>query len=132
MKSQNVSPIITGIFIAALVMGCIFTSALPGYLERLIDRRANEKAQVVQAQADAALKYAAVRQMDVATDALQRDVNAANVLPYVIIIVLLAVLAAVLIVLYNQRRINAARHRELVTLLRQATGVQSQHLRELA
>ena len=132
MKNKSISPVFTGLIIGALVLACIAMSALPNYFAGLIERLANEKAQTIQAQADAALKYAAVRQMDVATDALQRDVVAANAWPYAMIGALVLALVVALIVNHNEKRIAEKRHRELVDLLREATGVQSQRLRELA
>ena len=124
--------IVTGLIIAALMLACLLLSALPRWADALIEKRANDKAQTIQAQADAAIKYAAVRQMDVATQALENDVKTANAIPYAVIGALALALVIVCIIAYNEKRIAERRHRELVDLLRQASGVQSRHFQAVA
>ena len=124
--------IVTGLIIAALMLACLLLSALPGWADALIEKRANDKAQTIQAQADAAIKYASVRQMDMATQALENDVKTANAIPYAVIVALALALVIVCIIAYNEKRIAEKRHAELVDLLRQATGVQSQHFQAVA
>ena len=124
--------VITGLIIAALTVSCLLLSALPGWADALIEKRADDKAQVINAEADAAIKYASVRQMDVATKALENDVKTASAIPYAAIGALALALVVVCIIAYNEKRIAERRHRELVDLLRQATGLQSQHLQAVA
>jgi len=124
--------IATGLIIAVLTVSCLVVTALPRWADALIEKRANEKAQVINAEADAAIKYAAVRQMDVATQALENDVNAARAWPYIVIVTLALALGIACIIAYNERRIAERRHAELVQMLRQATGVQSRHWQAVA
>ena len=71
-----------------------------------INALVEQRAEVVQAHAQASIQYATARQMDAVTIAMQAQVAQGQALPWLLAIIIVAILAALVWSLYQQSQLR--------------------------